>query len=167
MDGTTLLGTLTTMPTILSTVLPTLPPVVLPDLPGASRCDWKCCKLLQEIWHLYLSLNPLSHLSHFSVIHQPPQLRAFPSHLSQHNRVVGWNLQLEGVETSTTSMANTTESVEHLTVVTCSDLGIDSDRMKQSEAGENRKIVTKHRGFVTPIYAVSGNVPNIFAKIQA
>jgi len=87
--------------------------------------------------------------------------------LSQHNRVVGWNLQLEGVETSTTSMANTTESVEHLTVVTCSDLGIDSDRMKQSEAGENRKIVTKHRGFVTPIYAVSGNVPNIFAKIQA
>lgn len=73
MDGTTLLGTLTTMPTILSTVLPTLPPVVLPDLPG--------------------------------------------------------------VETSTTSMANTTESVEHLTVVTCSDLGIDSDRMKQSEAG--------------------------------
>lgn len=64
-------------------------------------------------------------------------------------------------------MANTTESVEHLTVVTCSDLGIDSDRMKQSEAGENRKIVTKHRGFVTPIYAVSGNVPNIFAKIQA
>ena len=54
MDGTTLLGTLTTMPTILSTVLPTLPPVVLPNLPGASRCDWKCCKLLQEIWHLYL-----------------------------------------------------------------------------------------------------------------
>jgi len=148
MDGTTLLGTLTTMPTILSTVLPTLPPVVLPDLPGASRCDWK-----DGCLSLYLSF-------------QSSRLQ-YRCHLSKRNWVVGWNLQLEGVETSTTSMANTTESVEHLTVVTCSDLGIDSDRMKQSEAGENRKIATKHRGFVIPIYEVSGNVPNIFAKIQA
>ena len=125
---------------------------------------------------LDLSLNILNiylTFSHFSVIHQPTPARGFPfpylteCHLSKKSPVVGSTLQLEGVET-TTSMANTTESVEHLTVVTCSDLGIDSDRMKQSEAGENRQKSDQTRGGggVTKISVVSWNLPNIFAKIH-